>query len=287
MRKITQFTTGGVTYPLDNVQTHQSSFGRLPPRTQRIIGKDGGFDEFGALPALAEVGSIQAEIVLSVINDTPSDMTTKLNQLLKLSRGAKGLLYATMEDGTARWCVARIDDIRAPQSEAGQTAILLRAPVTFEVSDPHWYAQGTEAPAWGYFSWGEASWGGQAVPHAVSGTTTDLVETVNGGSVATQARIRITCDTGQTAQNPRVQRRKNGMVVDEVQYTGTLTAGDVLEINSRKKGVYLNGVDGFDDLTWLHPHWFALEPGDNDLRVILANSGDAASVALLYLYKYV
>lgn len=287
MRKITSFSARGTTYPLSNVQVYQNNFGTLVPKPRHMIGKDGGFDEGGAIPALAEIGTIQAEIVLEVIRGNLTDMTAKLNQLMKLSREIKGFLYATMEDASVRWCIARSDGISAPQTEDGQTGILLRAQIDFQVSDPHWYEQGTEAPAWGYFNWGGASWGGTAVPHVIAGTATEFTETVGGGTIKTQSRLRISCDVGQTAQNIKVQRLKDGLVVDEVLYTGTLVAGDVLDINPRRASVLLNGVDRFDNLTWLNPKWFELEPGNNEIRVQMANSGDAANLALNYLYKYV
>jgi len=287
MRAITQFTSRGITYPLSYVQRQQDNFGLLVPQARKVIGKDGGFDELGILPALAEVGNLQADIILSVIGSDLSAMTAQLNHLLKLSRESKCQLYATMEDGTIRWCLARVDDISAPQSEDKHTEIILRSSVVFQISDPHWYQQGTEAPAWGHFEWGFASWGGTALPVAVAGTQTDYINTVDDGNVATQPRIRITCGTGQTAQNIQIQRLEDGIVVDEVLYTGTLVDGDLLEINPRKLQVLLNGSDAFDNLTWLNRAWFTLMPGDNDIRVIMTNGGDEANVTMNYFYKFV
>lgn len=285
MRRLTHFVYDNTTYPITLLQDMQDNFGDTVPRTRRIVGADGGFDEFGTGPAPAEIGNIQAQLILFVTDTT--QMTAKMDNLRKLARGSKGWLFMEVEDGTVRHCLARVNNISTPVSEETHSGYLIRARVAFQASDPHWYVANTEEPKWGEFVWGDFTYGGTAVANVVSGTTTDFTVTV-GGTVKTLPRIVIACGAGETAQNVTIQRRVDGATVDEVTFTDTLIANDSVEIHCKTKSVQKNGTDAFDDFSFDgHPDWMRLQPGDNDIRVTMANAGDDARVSFYFDDVYV
>lgn len=286
MRRIVSFVSAGVTYPLEFLQDWQDSLAVVAPQVKRVIGLHGGFDSYGGDIAYAEIGTIQGKIVLVVQDE--ADMTAKLDLLRSMRAGQKGRLYMQVEDEaeSIRFALARVDEIQNPQSEKGHTGFWLKAQVSFQVNDPFWYTQGTESAAWGFFSWGNATWGGSAIPHAVSGTSSEFIETA-GGSVDTPVRIQVQCGVGETAENITLQRLVDGEVVEAVSYAGVLIEGDELEINARELRVTLNTADVFDNLSILNNRWLSVEPGDNTIRVLMDNAGDAASVTLRYLHRFV
>lgn len=285
MRRITHFIHGTDTYPVENVQDQQDNFANIVPRTRRILFADGGFDEFGQSSAPAEVGNLQAQIVLRVT--TKSDMTAKVDNLRKLSRDGKGFLFMEVEDGTTRWCRARVNNISTPVSEKTHSDYIIRAQVAFQVNDPHWYVTNTEDPAWGEFTWGDFTYGGTATANVVAGTSTDFVVTA-GGKVKTLPRIVIACGTGETAQNITVKRLVDGSAVDEFVFTDTLIANDDVEVDCKARSVTKNGSDDYSSFSYSgHPDWLRLLPGDNDIRVTMANGGDDASVTFYFDDVYV
>ncbi|GEM_PF-1158297 len=292
MYRVTRFVVpsdnGNISYNLQYVQDWRDNFGDLVPRTTRLPGTHGGFDEYGVDEAPAEIGNVQGTLKLK--HSLSSDMRQWLDSLRSMSRQKKGRLYMQPVDDSAqqRWCVARLNNLTTPHSEQSHTGVMMQANFSFQVNDPHWYTQGTSAPAWGFFSWGDGTvWGGSAVAQSVSGVSTDLTENVMGGTVETLPTITISCDTGQTAQNIIIQRLVGGVIKDQITYTDTLGAGDSVVIQCRAKSVKKNGVGSYANLTATRAQWMRLKPGANSIRVLMANSGDVANIKFAYLHAYV
>ena len=285
MRRLIAFVYDNESYTLGNVQDQQDNFANVVPRTRRVIGSDGGFDEFGTSPAPAEIGNLQAQIVLRV--NTQSDMTAKMDNLRKISRGSKGFLYMQMEDDTIRWAKARVNSISTPVSETTHSEYIIRARLAFQLSAPHWYVNNTEEPLWGQFTWGDFVYGGDVTSNAVSGTITGFTVTL-GGTVQTLPRIVIACGAGETAENVTIQRLVDGVAEDEITFTDVLIESDSVEVDCGAKSVLKNGVNAFDDFSFDgHPDWIRLQPGDNEIRVVMANGGDDASVAFYFNDVYI
>ena len=285
MRRLIGFVYDNESYTLENVQDQQDNFANVVPRTRRVIGSDGGFDEFGTSPAPAEIGNLQSQIVLWVT--TESQMTAKMDSLRKISRGSKGFLYMELEDGTIRWAKARVNSISTPVSEKEHSGYVIRARLAFQLSDPHWYINNAEEPLWGQFTWGNFTYGGGASANAVSGTSTDFTITV-GGTVQTLPRIVIACGAGETAENVTIQRLVDGVAEDEITFTDVLIESDSVEVDCGAKSVLKNDVSAFDDFSFDgHPDWMRLQSGDNEMRVTMANGGDDASVTFYFDDVYV
>ncbi len=283
MRRLTHFVVGSVTYTLTYLQDWQDNFAEVVPRTVRTVGADGGFDSYGSDPSPAAIGNIQGNVVVTVNELT--EMTAKVDALRRLSRLPKGTLFAQMEDGTVRYCKARINNIQTPQSEKNHTEVWLKAQISWQANNPHWLGVGSEYPLWGEFIWGQES---ELPPsEAVAGASTDFVLSLSG-TVETLPRIVIECGTGETAENVTIQRLVDGSPVDEVSFADTLVDGDSVEIDCNTKAVTKNSVDAYDMFDYDgHPDWIRLQPGDNDIRVLMDNGGDAATVTLYYNEVYV
>jgi len=186
-----------------------------------------------------------------------------------------------------QWAYARINSAGISLNENRHTDLHQSVRLTYQVSDPAWYGQGTESWSWGDGTkWGEKQWGGSGTPISASGTQTDFTETVDG-NFPTYPRILITPGSGNSCDNPTVQILSGTTVVDEVSYTGTLSNLETLKVDCRKLAVTMNGSDAYADFDYKRGGWFELQPGDNSVRVIFANSGDAASVRLRYFTRWI
>lgn len=291
MPTIKRFGAGPQTYTFpsaDMVQQNVSdNFGNAVPRTTRLPGLDGGFDEFGVDPAPAEIGKV--DLGLYLVGTARSEMTALLDALRVMKSWGKSHLYMQPDDPAEdlRWCSARINNIMSPSDLKG-LGVHQHVKIIWQVSDPFWYTQGTEAFRWGDGTlWGEGvAWGGDATPQALSGKITDLTVTV-GGKAKTLPRIVIECGAGETFNRPKVQRLVGGLVVDEAFYNVALIANDQLIIDCRKASVTENGVAAFDDFTYDHPDFIRLYPGKNTLRVTALTDGSAGSITVKYYEVYV
>jgi len=270
------------TFTPDNQISIRDNFANVVPRTTRLPGADGGFDEFGRERAPGEIGNVQ--MIFWLYASSLPAMTAVLDELRAMtSWGTKRLYKQPMGGGGDRWCEARLNSIDAPQNASDLPGKRQRVQLNFQVASPFWLNQGTEAFSWGDGTpWGDGIWGGSAAANAVSGTDTSFTVTTSGNAIS-HPRITIECGGGQTASNIRIRRIVQGETVDEVAYAGTLTAGDELEINCRDLSVTLNGANAYDsDFTFQTASWFRLLPGANTIQVLMDNSGDAADVYFRY-----
>jgi hypothetical protein len=259
------------------------NFANVVPATVRLPALSGGFDELGEAPAPSEIGRVTTSFVLTA--DSRSEMEAKRDAVKAMVGWGVGRLYVQPSDPALaqRWCTARVNNVGIPERPDEHTDLFQRVTVDWQVSDPRWYALGTETWKWGDGTpWGQSKWGGAVPQVAASGLVTFFTITTLG-SALTRPRITIACATGQTALNPKIQRGIGPTVVDEVAWTGTLNAGDSLEINCRGWTVKKNGADAYSSsFAFLHPDWMRLLPGLNALAVVLGNSGNACSVTLRY-----
>jgi hypothetical protein len=181
--------------------------------------------------------------------------------------GKRKLYFRAQGETLWRWCYARVNNINLPRDFSKHTDLFQSGSITFQASEPHWYLD-------------EAS---DSV--TASGTQTNDTITPTGNDMVLPL-ITVSCGVGQTCQNPKIQRLVSSVVMDEVVWTGTLTAGQNLIINCRSKSVKRDTVDGYSAFDFEHPSWFRLASGANSVRVIFANAGDAATVLFTWFPTY-
>jgi hypothetical protein len=183
-----------------------------------------------------------------------------------------------------RYCDARIIDIEYDKQEDRFSDLHQPFRITWSVSYPRWLTEGSVGAIWGIALYGQAEWPGIAL--AASGVLTETTLT-NSGNAITHPQITIACSGSQTAENPTVQRIVDSVVVDEVTRTMTLGNSETLVIDARDLSVLYEGNDAFDSaFDYDHPEFLRLLPGSNTIRVVFANSGDAATVTFKYNDAY-
>lgn len=267
----------------------RDNFRNVVPRTSRLPGLDGGYDELGSAAAPSEVGNIQLTFWLHGRN--LNDMNQKKRDLGRMKAFGVQRLYKQPVDpeATELYCDARINSIDYNENASARPFERLQVTINWQVASPYWLAQGTESATWGGgVSWGGgALWGGGAAGQVVSGTQTDFVITPQGNA-STFPRIEIATGASETAQNVTVQRLVGSLVVDEVKYTATLNNSQSLLINCRALSVTLDGANAYGDTyDFQNAGWFRLLPGANNIRVVMANASDAATIYFRYLERYV
>lgn len=273
----------------------RDNFRDLVQQATRLPGLSGGINEYGTGPSPRAIGNVQTVFWLLADEKLAPDaqavqMQTLKSEVAKMSSFGVKRLYKQPMDASLdqRYCEASISNISYTETSADQPHARLRVQVNWQVTNPRWYSQGTEAPAWGDGSlWGGGtSWGGTAPDYAVSGTSTEFTVTTLGNA-ETYPRIIIECGAAETAENIRVQRIDNGTVVDQVRYAGVLGNNDRLVINTRANTVRKNGISHYtSDFTYNNAGWFKLQPGANSIRVLMENSGDAANLEFRYYEAY-
>lgn len=265
------------------LQDYNDTFNDLVPRTVRIPGASGGFDEYGSEAAPQEIGQVTQRIIIK--STTREGMEALRDEVKAMQRWGKLWLYMQPSNPAlpVRKCRARINNIQISKQEQGISDLHQSIGVIFQVPYPIWFTDGTEAVAWG----GGATWGGGGIwggtsGFAASGVSTDEIVTITGNAVV-QPRIVIECDASQTCENPTIQTIVNDEVVDEVSYVGVLGNNDSLEINCRALSVMLNGSNAYtSSFDFNDPAWIRFYQGVNTVRVVFANPGDEATVRLFY-----
>ena len=284
-------TFGDYTFP--NVQRVLPDFVQLRTKIQTAPGMDGGFDVYGEGVAPTAPGRATEEFIL--ISSTREGMDVLRDAVKTLpSYGVAKLIYQPTEPSDdERWCWARALPQPMRQDKAGQDDYWQSVTVNFEVSEACWYVDS-------YVGWklgdgyalgdtdlliGEDPDGNGPYEIAASGASTD--DSIdNDGNVTAIPKITVEPQSGQTCENPVIQRLQGNYVADEVAWEGTLTYGDILVINGRTQDVTYNAVKAWDDFDYDHPSLFRLLPGSNSIRVIFENGGDAATVRFFTRDKY-
>lgn len=268
------------------VQSFSDNFKSMVTQTVRLPSADGGYDQYGSRRTPLEIGSVRAEITL--VDPTTQAMDGLRRDIAQMAGWGVRKLYRSadyQDAGSLQWCYARLDNQTIARNEKDYTDIFQPVPIVWQVAEPGWFAQNKESWVWGGATWGSDKWGGDATTQAVSGTSTDYTETV-AGNFPTLPRIEVIPGSGNSCTNIKIRRLVSGAVVDELSYTGTITDTDSLLFDCRRKSVTLNGSDAYSDSDYRRGNWFELEPGDNSIRVIMENGGDAASVIMRYYARF-
>lgn len=282
---ITRFGDGDESFTFDAggvfLQTTSNNFSDLVTNTSRLPALDGSFDEYGLDKAPQESGFVR--LTLKAKAAALADPDSLRDNLRAIARWGVRKLYMNTDAGQERFCFARLNNLSLPRQDAS-SPLIFTASLTFQVSYPAWLTPGTEAWLWGEdTTWGDGEdWGSDAAAsHACAGEETAFTETV-AGNHDTLPRISVQCGTAETASHILIQRLVEGEVIDEISWSGDLGNDDQLLINCRDFSVTLNGADAYAQFENLTPDWLKLEPGDNEIAVLMAGSGDACIVRLHY-----
>ncbi|MGJ3241149.1 MAG: phage distal tail protein [Anaerolineae bacterium] len=291
MDTLLRFGSGDQLYtftPSDQIQL-RDNFRNAVPRTTRLPGLSGGFDEYGASIAPAEVGNVSVTFGYEATSN--ADMLTKKRAIGNMKAFGRKRLYKQPLDDSADevYCEARVNAIEFNEAVGTRPERYQTFTINFQVDNPYWFTQGTEAPQYGdgsIFGSG-VTYGGSPVEESLVGADNSFTVTPSGNDI-TYPRITLTVPATKSASNIRIQRLVNGSVIDQLRYAGTLDAGDMLEINCRSYAVFLNGDDGYtSDYSFNTASWFRLIGGtDNSVRVLMDEATDEIDIQLRYYEAY-
>lgn len=274
------FPNGGI------VHNFSTNFGDGVVNAVRMPGMHGGFNEDGIGTPPSAIGVVRFRFWL--VANTRAQMDA-LRYAAKAMRemGMDKLVYQKTDLSANLFCMATVHNIQMQEQKGEHTDLWQPVDMIFHVPDPVWLGGAYGGYVFdGSYDFGDAlSAGGGGLVQNLSGTTTNLTVT-NNGNAMTKARLTIAPDTGQSCANPTVQRIVNGVVVDEVSWTGTLNYGDSLVIDGNRQVIQKNGANALANATYLHPDLIRLAAGSNSIKVLLNASGNAAKAYWIYYDAY-
>ena len=291
MDTLLRFGSGDYLYtfnPEDQVQI-RDNFRNVKPRVSSLPGLSGGFDEYGTDRAPNEIGNIQVSFWLLAENGI--EMEAKKIAVGRMKVFGKKLLFKQPEDEyqLERYTEARINSIDFNEAAGQRPDRYLMVTINFQCDNPFWYTIGTEA-----FKLGDGTLlgsgsvlGGTPITQLLTGLDNSFSITPEGNDI-TYARFTIEVPATKSASNIRIQREVASVVVDEVRYSGTIVAADILEINCRALSVKLNGDDAYaDNFSFITAAWFRLIGGiPNTVRVRMANASDQIELKIRFFEAY-
>jgi hypothetical protein len=286
---LTRFSKGSANYTFpDSLQGYSDNFKNVVAQTVRGPGLSGGLDQYGLGVAPSEIGRITQSLILQ--DDDREGMDDLRIALSLMASWGMGVLWAQPTDpaDAERFCLARINSIQVPERQEGHTDLFQPVTVIWQAADPFWFGKGTEAlPDLADYS--PTGWPGTAQSDACSGTSTTLTTITNAGNARALPRFTITTGAAQTALNVTIQRVDGSTVLDQVAFQGELRNNDTLVIDCQQVLVAVgtnSDVNAYRRLTALHPDWMRLQPGDNTLKVLLEQAGDACTVSTRWYDVY-
>ncbi len=270
------------------VDDFDGNFASGAAQTRRLPGVDGGWSDLDDDPADTPPGRLNLSLWLAT--EDRADMQALRDAIRGLgSLGLQRLEHEHLDPtiGT-RYCYARVLDVQTPEKFARNTDLHQRVTVLFEVPDARWFKDA-------YVSWklddGFALDDGKKVGEGAlltncAGLSTSFSVT-NAGNAMALVKVSVMPPTGESCENPKVQRIYNGLIADEIAYRGVIAAEDELFVDGRRHYAALAGDSIFGpNFSWVHPAFFRLRPGANAIRVLFANAGDEADVRLWYRHTW-
>lgn len=275
----------GVGAELYRFETHRQislrdNFRDVVPRTTRLPGLHGGFDDLGYGRAPGEIGNVQ--VAFWIIRDTPAEMAAALAAVGRMANWGVKRLYKQSMDGTRRemFCEARVNSIDYTQSAANLPHERQRVVVNFQVVNPFWYAYPFDVK---YLNDGHTMQSGLTMA-GWSATVVTANTTINitlGGSGVALPVIKICSGeygsgaalTG-TVEDVTIRRidADTGAITHEIVWGNTVAQDDKLVIDAGALRVVhedasAGNVDGYGDLTTTRARWLELLPGANRIDV--------------------
>lgn len=257
-----------------------TNFADLVPRTSRLPGMDGGYDEFGFDPAPQEIGNVTYGFLIRTTGGQA--LVDALDAARAMTRAGVRRLYLTTEgtSGTVRWTWARVNNVQTPLNHNEDGYRSRRVTVDWQVSDPRWFAD-FDDDVYGEGSFGTATFASAGSALAASGTATEGTVT-RSGSAPVYPRIFIRPDSGGTVTNPTIELWQRGFLVESVALSGTAGTASMFTLDCQRMEVLKDGASVYDSLTAQSPWWFRLQPGDNVIRVRFGGTADAGTVRFAY-----
>lgn len=278
---ITRFGIGAFSYDFTQSFIRQIEMpvghGDLMPNNIRLAGLHGGYNLDGIDGARSSVGVTQAFFQIEG-DGTLADISAKSHAILGMQAWGEKRLIKQLADGTELWTWATINNIRMSDRSDNLSYLVRDCQITWSTPKARWYSKAD-------LSFFDDGWTlddgltltGPKVDAELVGNG-DTVEITNNGNAYAGAYIRWDIPTGVTVTNPRIVRRNEaGQIVDQVTYTDTLVANDVVEIDAREHSTIYNMtvLPSYSKLSVASGAWLQLPPGTTTLEISGTFSADA------------
>jgi hypothetical protein len=255
-------------FAADSEISLQGNFGDSKPKSSAILGMDGaaylgGFDRVGS-----GAGNVQGYFWLFA--DSASEMADlREAAYAMLDWGPKHLIKRHM-NGQQVWTWGSVTNIEMAMSAKNMPHRRQQMQINFHCPKARWYGKGQEL-----YGQPESLFldGMPAFTPKVDRTDVgngDTVSITNNGNATAGAYIRWEAPVGVTIENPKLQRLNEfGLVADEVEYSDTLSPGDVVDIQGRNHLLFNNYsvTPSYDKLSILHGGWLEIPPGTWEIAV--------------------
>lgn len=212
-----------------------------------------------------------------------NEMKSFFNSLRALA-GQKDRLYRRWDTGDIEWVTARLKAIEGVREIKNQSHMV--ADMLFEVYSHYWH--GEFAGKW-YFDDGHYfdtglyfDSGGDNV--VLSESPKSFTVTLEGDAIVNDPLIKVTAGVADITAI-EIKNTASGHEA-EIDYTGTISAGETLEIDCGEYSVENDGVDDEENMSLGTTHaineWFRLAPGDNPIIVTITGGGNDSEIDFDY-----
>lgn len=268
---------GDYNFPVTQ-KKYSTNFADQQSKTMQLAGMDGAYDFYGDGRAPSPKGS--TPFSYSLRTDNPEDMNVLLDNVrLMQSYGLAKLVRQPRDEALAeRWTWARAIKIKISENFDNNPGYWQDVSITFEVPEPVWWVDSYVGWTWGDgWKWSDPGhvWGGSGfVINAFDAG--DPVVIPNNGNTESIPHIVVATGPGQSFDGIAIQRLDGLFPVEQIQYNGKLLPGQVLDIDGRRQLITVDGSPVWDDVDIETTSFFHLLSGNNNVQVILGDSGEAA-----------
>lgn len=263
----------------------------VPFRSSVVALRGGGYDQDGANSYL-ETKMIGANFW---VRQDDGNVDTIIDNLYKEAGQGRRRLKATMRDNTTQrqQFVKLIQASTKPDSrtyaiDSSSTECYEMVQCQWEMVYPYWEATAD-------FSWllddghvlddGMFLDAGNTSSATLSTTSTSKTITNSGNTAMEKFTLTIVGNTGVTITNITVTNTTTG---ESLLWTGSLTDGDTLTINSLEQTIQFNGANAYANTTLgtNQVGFFTLELDDNDFEITLTSISGGTATATWAWHKH-
>jgi hypothetical protein len=290
---IASFGDGSTIYNFPTTQTQlRDNFSDMVPRTVRVPGTDGGFDQFGEGKAPSEIGNVSVTFEQYSEDD---NLQTLRDAVREMAAWGVQLLTRVTSDESERYCYARVNSItmtEAPNDPIGGRK--LTATVDFQVAEPYWFTVGTWGATDGTWTSAITLTGIGTV--ALDDATSTQMATSVGGLFPTYPKFYIVT-TGGNMTTVAIKRTDAAYEPEEaasdadLYITGLATTSLVIDCEAMAVAygadTILAGTEAFDKVTtYLYPNFVKLQPGTGNYFKVWVVGGSGRTVKIGWKERY-
>lgn len=261
-----------------SLTTFTSNFANQQSKTIQLAGMDGAYDFYGDGRAPSPKGKVTVGFRLIANSREEMDDQRDAIRLMQSYGTAKLYYQPTRASDPVRWTWAKALTPNIREDKSANTDLWQNVKISFECAEPVWWVDSYVGWTWGDgWKYGDPGhvWGGAGfVINAFDAG--DPVVIPNDGNTESIPHIVVSTGPGQSFDGIAIQRLDGLFPVEQIQYNGKLLAGQILDIDGRKQSITVDGVPVWDDVDIETTSFFHLLTGNNNVQVILGDSGEAA-----------